>query len=143
MSDDPLDLDGQLCFSLYRASRAITRAYRPLLDPLGLTYPQYLVMLVLWQESGPVSVNTIGARLGLDSGTLTPLLRRLGQAGLITRDRDHEDERRRAIVLTPAGRNLREKAVDVPAQMAALYPDAPTQLRDLKNFLDDLATQLT
>ena len=81
MDVTPLDLDRQLCFSLYRASRAVTRAYRPLLEELGLTYPQYLVMLVLWQEDGPVGVNDIGARLGLDSGTLTPLLRRLAESG--------------------------------------------------------------
>ena len=97
MDVTPLDLDRQLCFSLYRASRAVTRAYRPLLEELGLTYPQYLVMLVLWQEDGPVGVNDIGARLGLDSGTLTPLLRRLDHAGLVTRARSADDERRRLI----------------------------------------------
>ena len=112
MDVTPLDLDRQLCFSLYRASRAVTRAYRPLLEELGLTYPQYLVMLVLWQEDGPVGVNDIGARLGLDSGTLTPLLRRLDHAGLVTRARSADDERRRLISLAPAGRDLRARTPD-------------------------------
>lgn len=142
MDTAPLDLDRQLCFSLYRASRAVTRAYRPLLEELGLTYPQYLVMLVLWQEDGPVGLNDIGARLGLDSGTLTPLLRRLEQAGLLTRARSADDERRRLISLTPAGRDLREAAADIPARMADLYPGPVGQREELKAFLDELAAGL-
>ena len=142
MDVTPLDLDRQLCFSLYRASRAVTRAYRPLLEELGLTYPQYLVMLVLWQEDGPVGVNDIDARLGLDSGTLTPLLRRLDHAGLVTRARSADDEWRRLISLAPAGRDLREAAADIPARMADLYPGPAGQREELKAFLDELAAGL-
>lgn len=142
VTSHPLDLDNQLCFSLYRASRSVTRAYRPLLEELGLTYPQYLVMLVLWQAGEPVGVNDIGARLGLDSGTLTPLLRRLDAAGLVTRERGRDDERRRVIALTPAGADLRERAADIPGRMAESYPGAPRDLRDLKAFLDDIALRL-
>ena len=104
-----LALDNQLCFALYSASRAITRAYGPLLADLGLTYPQYLVMLVLWQADG-VSVSELGARLALDSGTLTPLLKRLQTAGWISRTRGAQDERRVDIHLTPAGLGLIEHA---------------------------------
>ena len=143
MPDDSLHLDRQLCFSLYRASRAVTRAYRPLLDDLGLTYPQYLVMLVLWDAEAPAGVTDIGARLGLDSGTLTPLLRRLEAARLITRTRGRDDERRRVIALTRIGRDLRERALDIPEQMAARYPAAPRELGEFKDFLDNLADQLT
>lgn len=141
MSHPQLELDRQLCFSLYRASRAVTRAYRPLLDELGLTYPQYLVMLVLWQRDEPAGVGEIGEHLGLDSGTLTPLLRRLEQSGLIIRARG-KDERRREVSLTEAGRELRERAATVPARMAARYPGAPREIDELKTFLDDLAAQL-
>ena len=94
-----LALDNQVCFSLYSASLAMTKLYKPLLDPLGLTYPQYLVMLVLW-ETDDVSVSTLGERLSLDSGTLTPLLKRLEAAGLVKRARSAEDERRVQVSLT-------------------------------------------
>lgn len=141
MSHPQLELDRQLCFSLYRASRAVTRAYRPLLDELGLTYPQYLVMLVLWQRDEPAGVGEIGEQLGLDSGTLTPLLRRLEQGGLVIRARG-KDERRREVSLTEAGRELRERAATVPARMAARYPGAPREIDELKTFLDDLTDQL-
>lgn len=142
MSDQIPDLEQQLCFSLYRASRAVTRAYRPLLEDIGLTYPQYLVMLVLWNADKPVGVNDIGARLHLDSGTLTPLLRRLEQAGLVTRSWSDNDERRRLISLTQEGSSLRRRATRVPAEMLALYPGPPEKLVQVKAFLDDLSTQL-
>ncbi|WCC79786.1 MarR family transcriptional regulator [Cutibacterium equinum] len=142
MSNPTPDLDHQLCFSLYRASRAVTRAYRPLLENIGLTYPQYLVMLVLWQADGPVGVNDIGARLHLDSGTLTPLLRRLEQAGFVTRTWSDNDGRRRLISLTSEGRSLRGKAAGVPEQVLALYPASPEKLVQVKAFLDDLSSQL-
>ncbi|AKF04197.1 MarR family winged helix-turn-helix transcriptional regulator [Sandaracinus amylolyticus] len=116
-ADDPLRLDQQLCFALYTASRALTRAYGPLLEPLGLTYPQYLVMLVLWEEDG-VPVKRLGERLVLDSGTLTPLLKRLEQQGLLERRRDAEDERVVRIHLTAQGRALRTKARRVPVSLA-------------------------
>lgn len=110
---NPLLLDTQLCFSLYAASRAMTAAYGPLLEPLGLTYPQYLVMLVLW-ESDAVSVKEIGDRLQLDSGTLTPLIKKLEAQGLVAKARDDVDARVVRIALTRAGRDLKRKAHAVP-----------------------------
>ena len=101
-ADDTLKLDNQLCFAVYATSRAITSVYRPSLEKLGLTYPQYLVMLVLWESDG-ISVSQLGERLFLDSGTLTPLLKRLEKRGLIMRRRDNDDERQVNISLTLAG----------------------------------------
>src|SRR3954467_10719297 len=103
--DQALLLDNQLCFALYSTSLAMTKLYKPLLEELGLTYPQYLVMLVLWEEDGPM-VSGLGERLFLDSGTLPPLLKRLETAGLVARVRDTQDERRVHITLTAAGRKL-------------------------------------
>lgn len=111
-----LALDEQLCFALYAASRAITGCYRPLLDDLGLTYPQYLVMLVLW-EDGEVPVNHLAGRLQLETGTLSPLLKRLEAIGMITRTRSVDDERSVRIAITPAGDALREGAGNVPRSM--------------------------
>ncbi|MBH0776120.1 MarR family transcriptional regulator [Nocardia sp. NEAU-351] len=116
-SAEELRLDNQVCFALYAASRAVTRLYRPLLDELGLTYPQYLVMLVLW-EHGPVSVKDLGAALELDSGTLSPLLKRLEANGLLTRGRAAEDERSVRVGLTAAGAALRDRARGIPRQLA-------------------------
>ena len=113
-----LQLDRQLCFALYSSSLAMTRIYKPLLAPLGLTYPQYLVMLVLWEADGP-SVSQLGQRLSLDSGTLTPLLKRLETLGLIARLRAAEDERRVHIKLTAAGRRLKARAAKVPGCVLA------------------------
>lgn len=116
--DAALQLDNQLCFALYSASLAMTKLYKPLLEELGLTYPQYLVMLVLWEGDG-VMVSELGQRLSLDSGTLTPLLKRLEAAGLISRMRDAADERRVHIHLTQAGRKLKARAARVPGCIAA------------------------
>lgn len=113
---NPLALDNQFCFALYSASHAMTKAYKPMLDALGLTYPQYLVMLVLWEQDA-VPVKEIGGRLFLDSGTLTPLLKRLEAGGLLGRHRDPEDERQVRIVLTAEGRRLREQAADIPRRI--------------------------
>ena len=121
-STSPLDLDNQLCFALYRASHSVVRAYKTELDQLGLTYPQYLVMLALWQTDGPQGVGQLGDLLGLDSGTLTPVLRRLEQRGLVVRRRDEHDERRRLIGMTDAGRDLRALAEKVPERIAARFP---------------------
>ncbi len=110
---DLLGLDQQLCFAVYSASLAMTRLYQPLLDPLGLTYPQYLVMLVLWEHDG-LTVSQIGERVMLDSGTLTPLLKRLEAAELLRRTRDTIDERRVIITLTETGRTLKRQAASVP-----------------------------
>lgn len=112
----PLRLEFQLCFPLYAASNLLTRLYRPALDALGLTYPQYLVMLVLW-EHDEQSVGEIGARLHLDSGTLTPLLKRMERNGLLERRRDAADERRVRVVLTEAGAALKLPARRVPESM--------------------------
>lgn len=106
-STDLLLLDNQLCFALYSASNAIVRAYRPLLEQLDLTYPQYLVMLVLWQQDG-VSVKQLGEQLFLDSGTLTPLLKRLDVKGLVRRERSEQDERIRVLTLTEQGKALKK-----------------------------------
>ena len=112
-SDRPLLLDNQLCFALYSASLAMTRLYKPLLEKLGVTYPQYLVMLALWEQDG-ASVSELGARLSLDSGTLTPLLKRLEVAALVSRLRAVDDERRVHVTLTAAGRRLKTAAAKVP-----------------------------
>ena len=111
--DQALLLDNQLCFALYSTSLAMTKLYKPLLDELGLTYPQYLAMLVLWERDG-LMVSELGERLYLDSGTLTPLLKRLEASGLIARIRDVQDERRVHITLTAAGRKLKIAARSVP-----------------------------
>jgi DNA-binding MarR family transcriptional regulator len=113
---DALALDDQLCFALYAASRAMTAAYAPLLDALELTYPQYLVMLVLWEQDGE-RVSRIGERLHLDSATLTPLLKRLEARGLIERRRNRDDERVVEVFLTGDGKRLRRRAADVPRAM--------------------------
>ena len=117
-SDRALKLENQLCFSLYSASLAMTKLYKPLLAKLGLTYPQYLAMLVLWESDGLV-VSEIGECLYLDSGTLTPLLKRLEAGGFITRQRDPDDERRVRVNLTPAGRALKAEVASIPACVAA------------------------
>jgi len=113
---DMLALDNQFCFALYSASLAMTKTYKPFLETLGLTYPQYLVMLVLWQQDD-VLVKTIGEQLFLDSGTLTPLLKRLEASNLIVRARDDVDERQVRITLTKEGRALKKKAQDIPRQV--------------------------
>ena len=111
--DPMLQLDNQLCFALYSTSLAMTKLYKPLLEKLGLTYPQYLAMLVLWEKDG-LMVSELGERLYLDSGTLTPLLKRLEASGLVARLRDVADERRVYITLSPAGRKLKTKAAKIP-----------------------------
>ncbi|WP_311223055.1 MULTISPECIES: MarR family transcriptional regulator [unclassified Acidovorax] len=108
-----LRLDNQVCFALYSASLAMTKLYKPLLDAIGLTYPQYLVMLTLWERDG-LTVSELGERLFLDSGTLTPLLKRLEASGHVSRLRDMQDERRVRITLTPQGRALRQQAERIP-----------------------------
>jgi len=116
--DDPLRLDRQVCFALSVAARSVVALYRPVLEPMGLTHPQYLVMLALWERS-PRSVKDLSAALALDPGTLSPLLKRLEAAGLITRRRDPADERVLAVSLTGAGRQLRAEAEKVPPAIVA------------------------
>ncbi len=134
---DPLHLDQQLCFALYAASNRIQRLYRPLLEPLGLTYPQYLVMLVLWQH-GRRSVGELGEALHLDSGTLTPLLKRLEAAGLVVRKRCSEDERRVFVDLSAEGRALRVQAQGVPARLACSTSLDAGRLRSLRDQVRQL-----
>ncbi|MCE6995593.1 MarR family transcriptional regulator [Saccharothrix sp. S26] len=139
MRDFSLELDDQLCFALYAASRAVTARYRPLLDDLGLTYPQYLVMLVLW-ERGAVPVKDVAAALQLDYGTLSPLLKRLEAAGLIRRERRPDDERSVRLVLTEEGDELRRRAQDVPPAMGEamnLGEEDTARLRALLRTLAD------
>ena len=137
-----LRLDHQLCFALYASSLAMTRLYKPLLDPLGLTYPQYLVMLVLWEGDG-VTVGQVGERLNLDSGTLTPLLKRLQALGLLQRTRDAADERRVLLQLTTAGRSLRAQALAVPQAIACATTCDLQQIGQLAGQLKQLRQQLT
>lgn len=134
---NPLSLDLQLCFSLYTAANLMTRLYRPLLQPLGLTYLQYLAMLALWEHS-PQSVGDLGRRLGLDSGTLTPLFKRMETAGILTRTRDPSDERRVTIALTDAGRALRHKAQGVPGAVFCRLPGELPEMAALKAAVDKL-----
>ncbi|MDP3855860.1 MarR family winged helix-turn-helix transcriptional regulator [Phenylobacterium sp.] len=138
---EALRLDNQLCFALYAASGLVTRAYRPLLEPLGLTYPQYLVMMALW-ERAPRAVKEIGQALDLDSGTLTPLLKRLETAGFVTRRRDSEDERRVQVELTGAGLALRERAAEVPAALACQLHLPLDEIVGLRATLQDLARKM-
>ena len=136
-----LALDRQLCFALYSASLSMTKLYKPLLDPLGLTYPQYLVMLALWERDGE-TVGQLGARLYLDSGTLTPLLKRLEAQGLLQRQRDAADERRVLLSLTPAGRALRERAEAVPRSVACATACELDEIARLTRQLQDLRRRL-
>lgn len=136
-------LDNQLCFALYSASLAMTKLYKPLLEALGLTYPQYLVMLVLWEHNG-LTVSALGERLSLDSGTLTPLLKRMEQAGLLLRQRCVDDERRVQVVLTPVGTELQTRAAQVPgcviAQTGCKLPEVVALTRQLQQLRAQMAS---
>lgn len=149
MNDLPVDslkLDSQLCFKLYAASRAVIRAYKPMLDQLGLTYPQYLAMLVLWewQETAPEqpTVKALGERLLLDSGTLTPLLKRLEQLQLVLRRRSARDEREVHLSLTPEGLALREQVGPIKARLLCDSGVDLDRLSELRNGLDHLLGQI-
>ncbi|AVQ11007.1 Organic hydroperoxide resistance transcriptional regulator [Leptospira santarosai] len=137
-----LFLENQICFPLYACSRAVTSLYRPILDKLGLTYPQYLVLLVLWKKDGH-SVKEIGKRLYLDSGTLTPLLKRMEDSELILRKRSEEDERSVRIFLSSKGKKLKEKAAGVPTKLLEILEVDKKSLTDLKNSLDRLLLVLS
>lgn len=141
---DLLKLDNQLCFAMYAASRAIIAVYRERLEPLGLTYPQFLVLTVLWEEN-KVSLTTIGRRLRLDSGTLTPLVKRLEVSGLVTRDRRTSDEREIEIGLTEAGHALKEKAIAVAeavTQQLAMNSEMAAQMKsELNSVVQTLDAQ--
>src|SRR4029453_14885562 len=139
--DKALLLDNQLCFALYSASLAMTKLYKPLLDELGLTYPQYLTLLVLWERDG-LAVSELGERLSLDSGTLTPLLKRMESAGLIARIRAIEDERRVHITLTAAGRKLKGRAQKIPGCILAASQCSITELVQLTRQIRELRQRL-
>nr|WP_321458138.1 MarR family transcriptional regulator [uncultured Cohaesibacter sp.] len=138
---DIMPLDRQLCFSLYSASLAMTQIYKPLLEPLGLTYPQYLIMLILWEHDG-VSLKDIGARLGQKSGALTPVLKRLEQDGLVERIRDEKDERALNIKLTEKGEELRQEAAKVGPCVAEACGMPIPELIELKAKLEELRENL-
>jgi len=134
-----LSLDRQLCFALYSASRAMTAAYRPILGELNITYPQYLVLLVLWEE-GRITVGRLGERLQLDSGTLSPLLKRLEANGFVRRERSVDDERIVEVALTPAGRRLERRAQCIPERLfssTGLSQQDAADLRDAVRRLTD------
>jgi DNA-binding MarR family transcriptional regulator len=137
-----MELDAQLCFDLYAASRAVTNAYRALLADLGLTYPQYLVMLVLW-ERGSCTVSELGTALQLDSGTLSPLLKRLTTAGLVRRERRTDDERSVQVVLTDEGHALRAKAEAIPTAIGATMALEPAEFTALKSVLRRLVQNVS
>ena len=139
--DQMLRLDNQICFAVYSAAHAFTRFYKPLLERLGLTYPQYLVMLALWERDG-VPLKDIGERLFLDSGTLTPLLKRLEAAQLIRRTRGTEDERQVLIGLTPQGQALKEKARAVPSSLLSASACSVAELSAMKNEIVALRDRL-
>lgn len=134
-------LDSQLCFALYSASASMTRAYRPLLEPLGLTYPQYIVMLVLWEDA-PRSVGEIGAMLGHDSATLTPLLKRLEANGLVSRVRDPADERRVLVAPSKAGMALKQKALGIPGALLCRLRLPVGEIAELRRTLKRLTAAL-
>jgi DNA-binding MarR family transcriptional regulator len=140
-SADGLLLDEQLCFALYSTFHAVGKTYQPLLKRLGLTYPQYLVLLVLWEDDG-LTVGELGERLYLDSGTLTPLLKRLEVAGLVVRRREPKDERQVRITLTPAGRDLREQALAVPKAFGCALASEPADILSLRDALTRLRDKL-
>ena len=139
---DPLLLDNQLCYALYAAAHRMTKSYRPLLERMGLTYPQYLVLLVLWETDG-VTVSEIGRRLRLDSGTLTPVLKRLEGADFVSRSRRRSDEREVEIALTPRGRALRAEAVgvrkSVMCQLNLTEPEVQAMRADLNHLIENLS----
>jgi DNA-binding MarR family transcriptional regulator len=131
---NPLELERQVCFALSVGSRTVLSVYRPLLEPMGLTHPQYLVMLALWQHA-PMPVKDVGALLQLDSGTLSPLLKRLEAQGLVSRPRNPQDERALTVSLTPRGQALREQAERIPEQVVARLGIEVAELEDLHRAL--------
>lgn len=134
---EALRLDNQLCFPLYACAKEIVRRYKPFLDEIDLTYTQYIVMIVLWEER-EINVKELGSRLYLDSGTLTPVLKRLEQKGLITRQRDDKDERVLIVSITKEGDELKDKAVEIPVKMAGCVSLEPQDAAELYRLLHKL-----
>ncbi|WP_431098585.1 MarR family winged helix-turn-helix transcriptional regulator [Polaromonas aquatica] len=141
-ADAMLQLDNQLCFALYSTSLAMTKLYKPMLEEMGLTYPQYLAMLVLWEQDG-LTVSELGERLYLDSGTLTPLLKRMESAGLVSRIRAVEDERRVHITLTAAGRKLKARAAKIPGCIMSATQCSVPELVSLTQQVQSFRQRLT
>ncbi|MCX7922562.1 MAG: MarR family transcriptional regulator [Clostridia bacterium] len=140
-NDDLLKLDNQLCFAVYACSREIIKLYRPHLEKLGLTYTQYITMLVLWETSS-ISAKDLGERLYLDSGTLTPLLKKLEGMGLVKRNRGAEDERSLIVSLTPKGESLKESAKEIPLKVACSVTLSPHEGIFLRETLKDLTKKI-
>ncbi|MEO5807494.1 MarR family transcriptional regulator [Devosia sp.] len=140
-TDNGLRLDSMLCFAVYAAEHAFTRFYKPRLEAIGVTYPQYLVFLVLWEQDG-LTVKALGKKLFLDSGTITPLIKRLEARGLVQRQRDEDDERQVRIKLTAEGRGLRAKALAVPLQVAGATGLDQAAVDRLRLGLHQLRAQL-
>ena len=140
-TSDALDLDRQICFPLYAATRAVTRRYTEVLADVGLTYPQYLVMLALWTD-GPLSVGDLGRRLRLDSGTLTPLLKRLEASGRVERHRDPHDERRVVVSPAPDAEQLRRDVAEAPREVARSIGLGAEEFAQLQHLLSDLIDNL-
>lgn len=140
-ADSALQLDNQLCFALYSASLAMTKLYTPLLSALNLTYPQYLVLLVLWEQDG-LTVTALGERLSLNSGTLTPLLKRMESSGLLVRERSQEDERRVLVSLTSEGKKLKARAAAIPPCVAEATDCSLSELMALTQQLKALRNRL-
>ncbi|MET1281041.1 MarR family winged helix-turn-helix transcriptional regulator [Vibrio navarrensis] len=139
--EDAILLENQICFPLYSATNAVIRAYRPLLEKLDLTYSQYLVMLVLWQQNG-INVKDLGAKLYLDSGTLTPLLKRLESKGIVERRRGKDDERVRELYLTNTGQALKQQALSIPREMQCKFDLSLDELLTLKKLCERVIGQL-
>lgn len=139
--DETMKLENQICFSIYACSREITKLYRPLLQELDLTYTQYVTMLALWERDN-VTVSELGARLHLDSGTLTPLLKKLESAGLVTRSRDRKDERNVLISLTEAGRALRAKAAEIPDKLLCRLDATPEEGAALLSMMNGVLRRI-
>lgn len=145
MGYDQLKLENQLCFPVYAASRLITREYQPLLDRLGITYPQYLVLMILWEEDG-VPVNDIAKKLILNTNTITPLLKRMEKDGIVKRKRSAEDERKVIVQLTAKGRDLQEGAALIPEQLAGRLLQGELNVEDLvrlKEMLDSIIRSIS
>jgi MarR family transcriptional regulator, organic hydroperoxide resistance regulator len=139
--EDALKLENQLCFSIYAASRAITKIYRPFLEKLGITYPQYLVMLVLW-EKGSITLKELGNKLYLDSGTLTPLLKRLESMELVERERAAEDERLLYVSATEKGLSMKQQAIEIPECILKTIDVDIVKLINLKQNVDELLSHI-
>lgn len=139
MGYEQLKLENQLCFPVYAASRLITREYQPYLEALGITYPQYLVFMILWETDG-MPVNDIAKKLILNTNTVTPLLKRMEQQGWLKRERAKEDERKVLVYLTPKGNKMQEEASQIPEQLAGKLLDGPLGIPDLIQLKEQLET---